>query len=125
MPEGCDSFSDESQHSLKTCYEREAHASHSSGLVRDGRDLSALRSISCRIAAVHRTRRRVLHGSGRRHDHSAPPSSTGASMRPTPRPASDGTFLIPAPCGVCQERLRYWGPHVEVAVPTGHGPTAW
>lgn len=29
----------------------------------------------------------------------------------------EGEFHIIAPCGICQERLFFWGPDVEVAVP--------
>ena len=34
-------------------------------------------------------------------------------------------FLIFSACGVCQERLWYWGGDVEVAVPNEHDPTQW
>ena len=36
-----------------------------------------------------------------------------------------GTFDILSPCGVCQERLWYWGGAVEVAVPLDHDITLW
>jgi cytidine deaminase len=36
--------------------------------------------------------------------------------------AEDGSFLVLAPCGVCQERLWYWGGGVEVAVPAPDSP---
>lgn len=39
-------------------------------------------------------------------------------------PHSD-RILILTPCGVCQERLLYWGADVEVAVPDPHDPTTW
>lgn len=34
-------------------------------------------------------------------------------------------FVIFAPCGVCQERLFFWGSDVEVAVPDKDDPTKW
>ena len=34
-------------------------------------------------------------------------------------------FVIFTPCGVCQERLFFWGPDVEVAVPDENDPTKW
>jgi cytidine deaminase len=36
-----------------------------------------------------------------------------------------GGFDILSPCGVCQERLWYWGGNVEVAVPLDHDITLW
>ena len=30
-------------------------------------------------------------------------------------------FKVLSPCGICQERLRYWGEHVQVGVTTEHG----
>ena len=36
-----------------------------------------------------------------------------------------GRYHIMAPCGVCQERLFYWGKDVEVAVPASHDTTKW
>jgi cytidine deaminase len=36
-----------------------------------------------------------------------------------------GRFHILAPCGVCQERLWYWGGDIEVAVPLDHDTTKW
>ena len=38
---------------------------------------------------------------------------------------NDGRFVILSPCGVCQERLWYWGGDVEVAVPLRSDPTKW
>jgi cytidine deaminase len=35
------------------------------------------------------------------------------------------SFDILAPCGVCQERLWYWGGDVEAAVPLEHDTTQW
>ena len=34
-------------------------------------------------------------------------------------------FLILAPCGICQERLAFWGPDVEVAVAVPGKPSEW
>jgi cytidine deaminase len=34
-------------------------------------------------------------------------------------------FVILTPCGICQERLAYWGLDVEVAVPAPDDPTEW
>jgi cytidine deaminase len=34
-------------------------------------------------------------------------------------------FIIYAPCGLCQERLFFWGPDVEVAVPDKDNPAKW
>ena len=34
-------------------------------------------------------------------------------------------FVILPPCGICCERLAFWGPTVEVAVPDPHDPTKW
>ena len=34
-------------------------------------------------------------------------------------------FLILAPCGICQERLAFWGQDVEVAVAVQGIPGAW
>ncbi len=36
-----------------------------------------------------------------------------------------GRIVILTPCGVCQERLLYWGDAVEVAVPVEEDPTKW
>jgi cytidine deaminase len=36
-----------------------------------------------------------------------------------------GKFVILSPCGVCQERLWYWGGAVEVAVPQGNSISEW
>jgi len=36
-----------------------------------------------------------------------------------------GRFIILSACGVCQERLWYWGGEVEVAVPHEDDPTRW
>lgn len=41
------------------------------------------------------------------------------------REPQDGRYLILAPCGVCQERLIYWGQKVQVAVPHLDDPTRW
>ena len=37
----------------------------------------------------------------------------------------DAPFLILTPCGVCQERLAYWGGDVQVGVPEPGDPTKW
>lgn len=34
-------------------------------------------------------------------------------------------FVILAPCGICQERLAYWGGDVQAAVPRADDPTTW
>jgi cytidine deaminase len=36
-----------------------------------------------------------------------------------------GEFEIVTPCGVCQERLFFWGPEVEVAVPDPRNHQKW
>jgi cytidine deaminase len=37
----------------------------------------------------------------------------------------DGKFLILSPCGVCQERLWYWGGDIEVGAPLSSDDTKW
>lgn len=37
----------------------------------------------------------------------------------------DGKFIILSPCGVCQERLWFWGEAVEVAVPYDQNASDW
>jgi len=32
---------------------------------------------------------------------------------------------ILTPCGICQERLFYWGDEIEVAVPKSNDSTKW
>ena len=39
-------------------------------------------------------------------------------------PHSDRVLIL-TPCGICQERLFYWGADVEVAVPDPEDPTKW
>jgi cytidine deaminase len=39
-------------------------------------------------------------------------------------PRSDRVLIL-TPCGICQERLFYWGAEVEVAVPDSADPTRW
>lgn len=39
--------------------------------------------------------------------------------------AEDGRFVILPPCGVCQERLWYWGEDVQVAVPLAGDDAQW
>ena len=34
-------------------------------------------------------------------------------------------FVILTPCGICQERLAFWGSEVEVAIPDPEDPTKW
>lgn len=34
-------------------------------------------------------------------------------------------FYIATPCGICQERIYYWGYDVEIAVPLLDDPTQW
>jgi cytidine deaminase len=34
-------------------------------------------------------------------------------------------FIILTPCGICQERLAFWGGDVQVAVPQPDDPTKW
>lgn len=34
-------------------------------------------------------------------------------------------FVILPPCGICCERLAFWGPEVELAVPNPDDPTRW
>ena len=34
-------------------------------------------------------------------------------------------FVFLPPCGICCERLAFWGPEVEVAVPVPGDPTKW
>ena len=41
------------------------------------------------------------------------------------REDKDAPFLILTPCGVCQERLAYWGSDVQVGVPQPDDPTKW
>lgn len=41
------------------------------------------------------------------------------------RSEQGGTFLILAPCGICQERLALWGPDVEVGVAVQGRPGEW
>ena len=41
------------------------------------------------------------------------------------REDKDAPFIILTPCGVCQERLAYWGGDVQVGVPEPDDPTKW
>src|SRR5260370_14370182 len=41
------------------------------------------------------------------------------------RPPNSDKILILTPCGICQERLFFWGSDVEVAVPDPHDPGQW
>ena len=36
-----------------------------------------------------------------------------------------GKLDVIAPCGLCQERLRLWGPDLEIAVPSDKDTTVW
>ncbi|MHC4526063.1 MAG: cytidine deaminase [Planctomycetota bacterium] len=39
--------------------------------------------------------------------------------------ATGDQFVILSPCGICQERLAFWGPDVRAAVGCIDDPTAW
>lgn len=41
------------------------------------------------------------------------------------REAEGEPFLILSPCGICQERLAFWGGGVHVAVPEPGDPIRW
>lgn len=41
------------------------------------------------------------------------------------RDGPEAPFVILTPCGICQERLAYFGGDVQVAVPHPHDPTRW
>jgi cytidine deaminase len=41
------------------------------------------------------------------------------------REKPDLPFIVLSPCGICQERLAYWGPEVRAAVPLPDDPTSW
>ena len=41
------------------------------------------------------------------------------------RERPDAPFVILTPCGICQERLAYWGGDVQVGVPLADDPTRW
>lgn len=41
------------------------------------------------------------------------------------REAANQDFVILSPCGICQERLAFWGPNVEVAVAKSGAPTSF
>lgn len=41
------------------------------------------------------------------------------------REAKNEPFIILSPCGICQERLAFWGGDVHVAVPQSGDPTKW
>lgn len=41
------------------------------------------------------------------------------------REDADSTFVILPPCGICCERLAFWGGEVEVGVPRDDDPTGW
>tara|TARA_B100000925_G_scaffold261217_1_gene217777 strand:- start:1856 stop:2266 length:411 start_codon:yes stop_codon:yes gene_type:complete len=37
----------------------------------------------------------------------------------------DGSYVILTPCGICQERLYFWGGDVEVGVPSENDLSKW
>lgn len=41
------------------------------------------------------------------------------------RETENDPFVILTACGVCQERLAFWGGDVEIAVPDPDDPTSW
>lgn len=41
------------------------------------------------------------------------------------RESESEPFVILSPCGICQERLAFWGGDVQVAVPQPDDPTEW
>lgn len=41
------------------------------------------------------------------------------------RDSPHAPFVILTPCGICQERLAFWGGDVQVAVPAPGDPTRW
>jgi cytidine deaminase len=41
------------------------------------------------------------------------------------REDASAPFVVLPPCGICCERLAFWGGHVEVAVPTEEDPSRW
>jgi cytidine deaminase len=41
------------------------------------------------------------------------------------RDANSLTIRVLAACGVCMERLRFWGPEVEIAVPDEQAQKGW
>ena len=41
------------------------------------------------------------------------------------RKDADSTFVILPPCGICCERLAFWGGDVQLAVPNPDDPTQW
>lgn len=41
------------------------------------------------------------------------------------RERPDAPFVILTPCGICQERLAFWGGDVQVGVPQPDDPTRW
>ena len=55
------------------------------------------------------------------HKLNEPVTATACVVRDSESP----DIRVIAPCGSCQERLRFWGPDVEVAVPDDQMPTGW
>ncbi len=41
------------------------------------------------------------------------------------REAETEPFIVLSPCGICQERLAFWGGDVQVAVPRPGDPAKW
>ena len=41
------------------------------------------------------------------------------------REDADSPFIILPPCGICCERLAFWGGDVQLAVPNRDDPTRW
>lgn len=41
------------------------------------------------------------------------------------RLSGNAPIVILTPCGICQERLFYWGGAVEIAIPDPNDPTKW
>ena len=41
------------------------------------------------------------------------------------RESEEEPFIIMSPCGICQERLAFWGGDVHLAVPEPGDPTKW
>ena len=41
------------------------------------------------------------------------------------REDANAPFIILPPCGICCERLAFWGGEVEIAIPDSKNPTQW
>jgi cytidine deaminase len=55
------------------------------------------------------------------HKLNDPVTASACVIRDDDSPA----VRVIASCGACQERLRFWGPDVEVAVPDDQTPAGW